>query len=179
MYKKIFKFLNQFFKTNTLFKVLFNISPMYRRTNAKIISVSEDLHDIRIKINLNYKNRNYVGSMFGGSLFAATDPIYMTQLMQILGDKYVVWDKSSEIKFKKPAYETAFAHFGFSQQEISDIIERVTIENEINYIKTVLITNKEEVIFTEVQKILYISSKQFYKEKLQSRKKTNYVERNK
>ena len=101
MYKAIFAFLSKYFKQNTLFKILFNISPMYRRSNARLIHVSEDIHNVKIKISLNYKNRNYMGTMFGGSMLSATDPIYMIQLLQILGDDYVVWDKSTNIRFKK------------------------------------------------------------------------------
>ena len=111
MYDALFQFLNRFFKKATLFKTLFNLSPMYRRSCGKILTVSEDLHHVKVVIRLSYKNKNYVGSMFGGSLFAATDPIYMIQLMQILGKEYVVWDKATEIKFKRPVYQNAFVRF--------------------------------------------------------------------
>jgi len=103
MYETLFTFLNRYFKKATLFKVGFNLSPMYKRSCGKISFASEDLHVVKIKIPLSYKNKNYVGSIFGGSLFAATDPIYMIQLMQILGKDYVVWDKKTDIKFKRPA----------------------------------------------------------------------------
>ena len=76
--------------TSAIFKHGFNISPMYRRTTARIIYISEDLKEVKIKIPLSYKNKNYVGAIFGGSMFSATDPIYMIQLMQILGEDYVV-----------------------------------------------------------------------------------------
>ena len=38
-------------------------------------------------------NRNYVGTHFGGSLFAMTDPFYMLMMMRNLGPDYIVWDK--------------------------------------------------------------------------------------
>lgn len=151
---------------------MFNISPMYRRSCGRIISVSDDLLQVKIKIPLTYRNRNYVGSMFGGSLFAATDPIYMTQLMQILGENYVVWDKSTEIRFKRPAYETAFVTFEFSKDEIATLIKRVEAEQEVDYVKSLLITNKEEIVFTALNKTLYISSKEYYKDKIKSKKQT-------
>ena len=68
---------------------------MYRRSTGKVIKVSEDLLFVKIKIPISYKNRNFVGSIFGGSLFSATDPLFMIQLMNILGDNYVVWDKDA------------------------------------------------------------------------------------
>ena len=165
MYDKVFTILNRYFKKATLFRVLFNLSPMYKRSCGKIIFASEDLHVVKIKIPLSYKNKNYVGSIFGGSLFAATDPIYMIQLMQILGKDYVVWDKKTDIKFKRPAYQHAFATFEFTTVEIEEIIKRVQSENEIDYTKTLYITAKDGTFFTELDKTLYISSKTFYKEK--------------
>ena len=165
MYDNIFNFLNRFFKKATLFKTMFNISPMYRRSCGKITFVSDDLHVVKIKIPLSYKNKNYVGSMFGGSLFSATDPIYMIQLMQILGKDYVVWDKSTEIKFKRPAYKKAFAIFEFSTEEISTIVTKVNEEKEIDIIKKLYITDGKETVFTELDKTIYISTKNYYKEK--------------
>ncbi len=165
MYDKLFTILNRYFKKATIFKVLFNISPMYRRSCGKIIFASEDLHVVKIKIPLSYKNKNYVGSIFGGSLFAATDPIYMIQLMQILGKDYVVWDKKTDIRFKRPAYENAFATFEFTGLEIEEIKQKVQAENEIDYTKILHITDKNGTIFTELDKTLYISTKTFYKQK--------------
>ncbi len=165
MYDSIFNFLNRFFKKATLFKTMFNISPMYRRSCGKITFVSDDLHVVKIKIPLTYKNKNYVGSMFGGSLFSATDPIYMIQLMQILGNEYVVWDKSTEIRFKRPAYKNAFSSFEFSTEEISTIIAKVDEEKEINIMKKLYITDGRETVFAELDKTIYISTKQYYKEK--------------
>ena len=165
MYETIFTFLNRYFKKATLFKVGFNLSPMYKRSCGKIIFASEDLHVVKIKIPLSYKNRNYAGSIFGGSLFAATDPIYMIQLMQILGKDYVVWDKKTDIKFKRPAYEHAFATFEFKTTEINEIIQKVKAENEIDYTKTLHITDKNGTIFAELDKTLYIATKAYYKQK--------------
>ncbi|MBP6074039.1 MAG: DUF4442 domain-containing protein [Flavobacterium sp.] len=165
MYDKLFSFLNRFFDKATLFRVMFNISPMYRRSCGKIIFVSNDLHIVKIKIPLTYKNKNYVGSMFGGSLFSATDPIYMIQLMQILGKDYVVWDKATAIKFKKPVYTNAYALFEFTADEIVTIKSRVSQENEVNYTKKLFITDEKNIPFTELDKTIYISSKSFYKKK--------------
>lgn len=84
---------------------------MYRRSTGKLTFVSNNLHQIDVKITLSIKNRNYVGSIFGRSLYAATDPIYMIQLIHILGDDYAVWDKVSTVQYKRPAFSDAFATF--------------------------------------------------------------------
>ena len=119
MYKTAFEFLKKYISEATLFKHGFNISPMYRRSVARIIYVSENLQEVLIRIPLNYKNRNYVGSIYGGSMLSATDPIYMTQLMNILGNDFVVWDKATTVRYKRPAREQVFAKFIFSDKYYS------------------------------------------------------------
>lgn len=153
-------------KEATMFKVGFNLSPMYRRSTAKITSVSDDLHTVKIKIPLNYKNRNYVGSIFGGSLFAAVDPIPMIQLMYILKEEYIVWDKSAHIQFKRPAREAMYATFEFTTEEIQEIIQKVKDTKEVEHPKVTQITNKTgDTVFCEVTKTIYIADKTFFKNK--------------
>ena len=85
--------------------------------------------------------------------------------MQILGKDYVVWDKKTDIKFKRPAYEHAFATFEFTTTEINEIVKKVQAENEIDYTKTLHIKDKNGTIFAELDKTLYIATKVYYKEK--------------
>ena len=166
MYATISKILSSFLKQSTIFKYGFNVSPMYRRSTGKVIEVSDDLFNVKVKIPISYKNKNYVGSVFGGSLFSATDPIFMIQLMNILGNDYVVWDKSANIKFKRPARETSYVDFVFTVNEIQQIKERVKKEQEIDLQKEINITNKEaSVVYAEVSKTIYIANKSYYKNK--------------
>lgn len=165
MYRTLSNIAERFFTDAQIYKYGFNWSPMYRRSTGKIINVSEDLHDIKIKIPLSWKNRNYVGSIFGGSMLSATDPIYMIQLMKILGKDYVVWDKAATIKYKRPGKETLFCEFTFTRQEIVNIKKDVENKGEIDIIKTPNIVTKDDVIIAELSKTIYVATKVFYKEK--------------
>lgn len=171
IYQSFAKIGAKFFKKKTLFKYGFNLSPMYRRSTARIISVSEDLLEIKIKLPISYKNRNYVNSIFGGSLFSAVDPIPMVQLINIIGDDYIVWDKSAEILFKKPARENVFAKFIYTKKELEEIRREVSNKNEIEISKSTELVNKEETqIFCIVKKKIYIAKKSYYKAKIKNRK---------
>jgi len=170
MYQTAVKILQKVFKPNAIFKYGFNISPMYRRTTGKVTSVSEDLLTVKIEIPLNYKNKNYVGAIFGGSLYAATDPVFMVQLINILKATYVVWDKAACIKYKAPAKEKVYANFIFTEKEIDTIKHRITLENEINLHKNVNITTKQGTVIAVLDKTIYIASKEFYQKKLAMRK---------
>ncbi|PCH99519.1 MAG: DUF4442 domain-containing protein [Flavobacteriaceae bacterium] len=170
MYQKATAFLLRFMTQATLFKWGFNISPMYRHTKAKILYVSEDLQEVNIKIPLAFGNRNFVGSIFGGSLFSATDPIFMIQLMWILGKEYVVWDKAATINYKKPAYENAYCTFKISNQLLTHIKEEVSLKGELNLEFKTNICSKDGIVFCELDKTLYIATKAHYKQKMKQRK---------
>lgn len=169
MYKIAFNFLKRFFPAHRLFKMGFNISPMYRRSTARVIEITPNMHQVKIKLPISYKNKNYVGAIFGGSMQAATDPIYMIQLLNILGDNYVVWDKAACIAYKKPAREDLYGLFVFSEEEILRIKEDVSNNNEIDYKKLVTLTNSKGKIYAEINKTLYIAQKDYYKQKLKSK----------
>ena len=143
-----------------LFKHGFNLSPMYRRSTARITEVTEDLLHVRIKLPLSYKNSNYVGSIFGGSLFSAVDPIPMVQLINLLGDDY------AEIAFKRPARETLYAEFSYTPEELEGIKARVAAENEIDIVKTTqLVDQAGDTVFCEVRKTIYVADKAYYRAK--------------
>lgn len=165
MYQKINKIAENFFTKAQIFKYGFNFSPMYRRSTGRVISVSKDLLNVKIKIPISWKNKNYVGSIFGGSLFSATDPIYMIQLIHILGDNYVVWDKAVTIKFRRPARSNAFAEFVFLPEEINQIKQDVLQKKEIDFVKKLSVVSKDKMVFCELEKTIYIAKRSYYKEK--------------
>lgn len=169
MYKTATEFLTRFVKPSTIYKYGFNWSPMYRRTTAKIIEVSEDLHKVVITLKLNWKNRNYAGSIFGGSMLSATDPIYMIMLIQILGNDYVVWDKAVEATYRRPAKNQIFGEFQFTKDEISKLKKDVSAHKEVTLVKTMHLVDKSDKIVASFNKTLYIADKGFYKEKLNKR----------
>ena len=173
MYKLGTEFLKRFLKVSTIYKYGFNWSPMYRRTTAKLVEVSDDLHYVKIRLKLNWRNRNYAGSIFGGSMLAATDPIFMIQLIQILGDDYVVWDKSVEAFYKKPAKTTIYGEFIFSSEDIIHIKKSVEENNQTDIVKTLNLVDEKQNIIATFNKTVYIAKKRFYKEKLKNRKSKN------
>lgn len=169
VYQKIAVVGTKFISKHTLFKYGFNLSPMYRRSTGRIKKVSHDLLTIEVILPISYKNKNYVNSIFGGSLFSAVDPIPMVQLMNLIGDEFVVWDKSAEIKFFRPAKEVLYADFEYSLEELDEIKRNARTKNEIEIEKTTKLTNQDRsIVFCEVKKIIYVADKEFYKSKRKS-----------
>jgi acyl-coenzyme A thioesterase PaaI-like protein len=137
----------------------FNLFPAYRGTGARIVSISSDYRHIRIKLPLNWRTRNYVGTIFGGSLYGAVDPIYMIMLIKNLGNDYVVWDKTAAIKFRKPGKETLFADFRIDQKEVDEIEAILRDRSSVDRIYTIELKDAAGNICCVVEKSIYIARK--------------------
>jgi len=156
-----------------LWAFVLNIYPTYRRTGGRALFISEDFSDVHIRLKLGWGTKNYVGTMFGGSLSSAADPIYMTQLMRLLGKDYVVWDKSASIRFKRPGDRTLYIRFLITDELLASIKERVLTEHEFDIELSADWVDQEGTVYATVGKVLYIANKTFYKEKQRARKKAN------
>ena len=51
--EKLFNKISSIIGKGRLFKLLFNLSPMYRRTGGRLMEVSDDLKYVKIKLPLN------------------------------------------------------------------------------------------------------------------------------
>lgn len=138
----------------------FNLFPAFRGTGARITYISGDYRELRVKLPLNWRTRNYVGTIFGGSLYGAVDPHYMIMLIKILGPDYVVWDKAATIRFKKPGRGTLSARFVIPEEEIALIRERLETEHSIDRVYRVELTDAAGVVHAEVDKTVYIRRKE-------------------
>jgi acyl-coenzyme A thioesterase PaaI-like protein len=137
----------------------FNLFPAYRRGGGRIAYISDDYHEIHVKLPLNWATKNYVGTIFGGSMFAAVDPIYMVMLIKILGKDFVVWDKSANIRFKRSGKETLFAKFLITPKEVVEIKAELEATKSINKIYTIEMRDKKGKVHAIIEKTLYIAKK--------------------
>ena len=99
----------------------FNTFPAYRGTGGRVTFIRHDFMEVRIKLPLWWRTRNYVGTIFGGSLYASVDPFYMLMLIQCLGPGYTVWDKAATIRFRRPGRTTLYATFQFDRALVDEI----------------------------------------------------------
>src|ERR1043165_2786172 len=106
-----------------------NLIPAYRGTGGRVTYISDDYTEVHVRLPLSWRTRNYVGTIFGGSLYGAVDPMYMIQLMMILGRDYVVWDKAATIRFRKPGRSTLSATLKIDDAEV-ETIRQLTANGE-------------------------------------------------
>lgn len=144
------------FRSKT-FRWGFNLFPAYRGTGGRVTYIADDWHEIRVKLPLNWRTRNYVGTIYGGSIYGAIDPIYMLMLIRILGDGYVVWDKAANVRFRKPGKGTLFADFLLTPNEISEIKDLALNSRSIDRLYNVELKDRKGIVHAEIEKTLYIS----------------------
>jgi len=133
----------------------FNLFPAFRGTGARVTYIAGDFREARVKLPLSWRTRNYVGTIFGGSLYGAVDPMYMILLIKVLGPGYTVWDKAATIRFKRPGRSTLFARFVLPDEEI-ETIRRLVQAGPIDRVYSVDLADAEGVVHATVEKTIYI-----------------------
>jgi len=147
------------FKKSWFFRFLLNAWPPLFFAGIRIKHMSTDFKVARVELTLRPWNKNAVGTHFGGSLFAMTDPFCMLMILAQLGDQYVVWDKSADIEFIKPGKGKVSAEFFINQHLIDDIITNTA--NGDKYLPQIPIFVKDEQgdIVAKLNRTLYIRRK--------------------
>ncbi|HKZ44458.1 MAG TPA: DUF4442 domain-containing protein [Anaerolineales bacterium] len=142
-----------------LWKLLFWLYPAYRGTGGRVTYIAPDWSEVHVKIPLNLRTWNYVGTIFGGSMYGAVDPIYMIMLIKRLGDEYIVWDKKAVIRFIKPGRNTLRSIFLLPDQEIELIKESLQLDHSIDRTYQVDLVDQEGILCAQVEKTIYIRKK--------------------
>jgi acyl-coenzyme A thioesterase PaaI-like protein len=145
-------------KDDLLFKFI-GLWPPFLGAGIKLKSISRDYKMAEVEMNLTPLNRNYVGVHFGGSLYSMTDPWYMLMLIKNLGPEYLVWDKSANIRFKKPGKGKVKASFFISDNDLVEIKEQVARDGKTERDFLVKITDASHVTICEVEKKVWIAKK--------------------
>ena len=121
--------------------------------------IADDFREVRVRLPLSWRTRNLVGTIFGGSLYGAVDPIYMIMLIRVLGREFIVWDKAADIRFRKPGRSTLFATFTIDESELNAIREATAAGNPIDRLYTVDLADRDGVVHATINKTIYIRRK--------------------
>lgn len=136
-----------------------NLWPPFLGAGIRVQSIAPDMKAVDVEMKLHWWNANYVGTHFGGSLFALTDAFYMLMLMANLGDDYIVWDKAATIRYRKPGRGTVRAEFRLADSQINDIREKLKTLPKYEPVFTVEVKDEAGVVIAEVEKLIYVRRK--------------------
>lgn len=142
-----------------LFRLFINLYPPYLGAGVKVDYISQDWRELQVSMPLRFYNRNAVGTQFGGSLYSMVDPHIMLLLMRLLGNQYLVWDKSAHIDFISPGKSRVTAKMQISD-EILETIRQKTRDGEKYFADFVIevFDNANELV-AKVHKTIYIRKK--------------------
>ncbi|MFC4140879.1 PaaI family thioesterase [Pedobacter mendelii] len=112
-----------------------------------------------VKISKSFLNKNYNGSIFGGTIYAATDPFYallFDQLMQRRGLKVRVWLKSASIQYLKPGRGNLYFTINVTDEMIAEA--ELALKSVGKFVKAypMEITNKSGELCATVMNEVYI-----------------------
>lgn len=142
-----------------LLRVGMNLWPPFRGAGIRVLRIAEDYREIEVQLTLKWSNRNYIGSHFGGSLYAMTDPFYMLMLIHILGRAYTVSHQAGSIEYLVPARGKVRAHFSLDDATVEDI--KTHTAHGAKYLPQLGVDVKNEAgeVVARVMHTLYIRKK--------------------
>jgi acyl-coenzyme A thioesterase PaaI-like protein len=138
------------------FRRLLNLYPAFRGTGGRVTYIAPDWSEMRVRLPLNWRTRNYVGTIFGGSLYASLDPHFMFMLMHRLGPAYLVWDKAASIRFRKPGRSTLTAVCRMPDAEVAEVKRLLETEPKVDRTYSVDLVDKEGVVYATVEKVVNV-----------------------
>lgn len=144
----------------SLLRIAINFWPPLLGAGIRVRHISADFRAVRVVLKMGLLNRNYVGTHFGGSLFAMTDPFYMLMLLHNLGKDYIVWDQAARITFIKPGRGAVSCEFRLDQA-LLDAIRSATANGQKHLQDFAIdIRDAQGEVVASVMKTLYIRQKQ-------------------
>ena len=151
--------LQAFMTSHAGMRRMLNIWPPFLFSGISILEISRDYRYARVRLKKKMLTSNYVGTLFGGSLFAMTDPFYMVMVMKNLDQGYIVWDKRSEIEYVSPGKSMVYAEFHLSDEDLNEIRREVAATGK--YLKwfEVDIKAPDGTVVAIVKKQIYIRKK--------------------
>lgn len=114
---------------------------------------------VDVKIARSLVNTNFNGSIFGGTIYAATDPFYAVlfdQLLQREGFKVRVWLKSASIQYLKPGRTNLYFTLTITDEMLREAIEALRTIGKFVKAYPMEITNKDGEICATVMNEVYI-----------------------
>lgn len=143
----------------SLFRHGINLWPPFLFAGIHLRELSRAYRYARVELRMRPWNRNYVGTHFGGSLFAMTDPFWMLLAMQSLGRDYIVWDKAGSIEFVKPGRGTVHADFRLEESMLEELRQAAASGDKVlRWFETDVVDSGGDVV-ARVRKQLYVRLK--------------------
>jgi acyl-coenzyme A thioesterase PaaI-like protein len=143
-------------------RLRFNFFPAFRATGARVTWIAEDLRALRIELPLNLRTKNIYGTLFGGSMYAATDPLYAILIKVGLGPGYIIWDKVGAIRYRRPGRSTLYAECRVTEEELAALRAQLETQPSVDVDREIELVDAAGVVHAVVRKTIYVARKDAY-----------------
>jgi acyl-coenzyme A thioesterase PaaI-like protein len=142
--------------TPRLFRLVMNLWPPYLGAGIRVEFIAPDFRAVTVALIPHWYNRNYVGTHFGGSLYAMTDPFFALMVIHNLSSDYIVWDKSASIDYLAPGRGRVWARFELAESDLAHIRTMTESGDKHLHLFTVDVRDAEGMMVARVEKIVYV-----------------------
>jgi acyl-coenzyme A thioesterase PaaI-like protein len=133
-----------------------NLWPPFLGAGIRVRHIAPDLREVLVEMPLRVYNRNYLGTHFGGSLYAMTDPFFMLMVVHNLEREYIVWDKEASIDFIAAGRGRVRARMRLTELDLEQIRARTADGDKHLHLFRTEVTDDEGLVVARVEKIVYV-----------------------
>ena len=140
-------------------KFVLNLFPPLLFNRIVLKEISDDFMQMRVVIRRALFNINFHKTIFGGSIFSACDPYFPTMYYHIFANKnrkLIIWLKSAEIQYLKPADSTLKLYFKITENEIKLAEETLNEKGKFEIWHTVEAINKKGIVCAKAKMLVYL-----------------------
>lgn len=142
-----------------LIKTVLNLFPPLLFNRIVLKEISDDFLEMRVVLRRALFNINFHKTIFGGSIFSACDPYFPTMYYHIFANKnrkLIVWLKSAEIQYLRPADTSLKLHFKITKQDILLAEKRLDENSKFEIWHTVEAINKKGIVCAKAKMQVYL-----------------------
>jgi len=142
-----------------LLKFVLNIFPPLLFNRIVLKEISNDFLEMKVIVRRTLFNMNFHKTIFGGSIFSACDPYFPTMYYHIFANKnrkLIIWLKSAEIQYLKPADSSLKLHFQITEEDVMQVERNLNEKGKYEIWHTVEAINKKEDICARAKMLVYL-----------------------
>ena len=136
-----------------------NIFPPLLFNRIVLKEISDDFLEMKVVLRRALFNMNFHKTIFGGSIFSACDPYFPTMYYHIFANKnrkLIIWLKSAEIQYLRPADSSLKLHFKITEDDIKLAEETLNKKGKFEIWHTVDAINKKGIVCARAKMQVYL-----------------------
>lgn len=142
-----------------LTKTALNLFPPLLFNRIILKEISDDFLEMKVIIRRALFNINLHKTIFGGTIFSACDPYFPTMYYHIFSRKkrkLIIWLKSAEIEYLKPADSSLTLFFKITKEDILLAEKNLNEKGRFEIWHTVEAINKKRLICAKARMQVYL-----------------------